>query len=205
MTETDSAAPSGTCGPGCPTCAHLRRAAVALVGGFGLQGVTTERLGHVAGVAADVLGEHACGAADACVIAAYTELIEGLQARFASRLHAAATRDEGLRDATADLLDHLARHTDVAAFVTVEVLQGGRELLELREALRRRSVANVRRGLARFDGGAVVPELQIEMLVATMGTTIARHVTSGRASELRDAIGPALAMAGACAPLRALI
>ena len=90
------------------------------------------------------------------------------------------------------------------SFGAVEVLKGGRELLELREALRRRTVANVRRELARFDHGAVAPDLQIEMLVATMGHTIARHVEAGRTAELPDALEPALAMAGACVPLPAL-
>jgi hypothetical protein len=157
----------------------------------------------VAGPAPEVLDAHICGRIDVVIPAAYQEQMEGLQARFAARLRRGATREAGLRDATADLLDYLARHGDVAAFVTVEVVKGGRELLELREQLRRRSVANVRRELARFDGGVVASELQVEMLVATMGHTIRRHVDAGRTSELAGAIEPALAMAGACVPLAA--
>jgi hypothetical protein len=201
MTEPESTV---RCLPGCPTCADLRRAAVALVGSVGLEGVTPERLGQVAGLAPEALDAHICGRVDIVIPAAYAEQMEGLQARFAGRMRRAQTREEGLREATADLLAYLARHGDVAAFVTVEVVRGGRELLELREAMRRRSVANVRRELARFDGGAVASELQIEMLVATMGHTIARHVQAGRTSELTAALEPALAMAGACAPLPAL-
>jgi hypothetical protein len=204
MTGIQSSSPSAPCQAGCPTCADLRRACVALVGSLGLEGLTEQRLGQVAGLTGDALARHACGHVDVCVAAAYEELIQCLQSRFATRLHRAATRDEGLRDATADLLDYLSRHTDVAAFVTVEVLKGGRELLELREALRRRTVANVRRELERFDGAEVASDLQIEMLVATMGTTIARHVNDGRTAELRGALEPALAMAGACEPLPAL-
>jgi hypothetical protein len=204
MTEFETDAAPGRCLPGCPTCADLRRAAVALVGSEGLEGATQERLGQVAGLEPGTLALHVCGDVHVCVRAAYEEAIEGLQARYAARLHRAATREEGLRDATADLLAYLARHGDVAAFVTVEVLKGGRELLELREELRRRSVANVRRELARFDGGAVASDLQIEMLVATMGHTIARHVDAGRTSELTGALEPALALARACEPLPAL-
>jgi DNA-binding transcriptional regulator YbjK len=204
MTDTETAGPTSRCGPGCPTCADLRRAAVALVGSFGLGGVTPRRLAQLAGLPLETMARHACGDVDRVIPAAYQEQIEGLQARFAARLHRARSRDAGLRDATADLLAYLARHADVAAFVTVEVLKGGRELLELREALRLRTVANVRRELARFDRGAVASDLQIEMLVATMGHTIARHVEAGRTAELPDALEPALAMAGACVPLPAL-
>jgi hypothetical protein len=170
----------------------------------GLEGETRERLGPVAGLQPEALDAHVCGAVDVCVATAYEELMEGLQARFADHLRRASSRDEGLRDATADLLAYLARHGDVASFVTVEVRKGGRELLQLREEMRGRTIANVRRELARFDGPAVASDLQIEMLVATMGHTIARHVELGRTSELPSALGPALAMAGACAPLPAL-
>lgn len=204
MTEFEPAGPADDCPPGCPTCADLRRAMVAVVGSLGLHGATRERLGQVAGLAPEALDVHECGTVDVCVAAAYTELMEGLQARFAARLHRATSREAGLRDATADLLAYLARHGDAAAFVTVEVLKGGRALLELREELRGRSIANVRRELARFDGNAVASDLQIEMLVATMGHTIARHIEQGRTAELPAAIEPALAMAGACAPLPAL-
>jgi hypothetical protein len=203
MTELESPPRAERCLPGCPTCADLRRAAVALVASVGLEGVTRERLGQVAGLGPASLDVHICGRLDIVIPAAYEELMEGLQARFADRLRHGATREDGLRDATADLLAYLARHGDVAAFVTVEVLKGGRELLELRERLRLRTVANVRRELARWDGEAVASELQIEMLVATMGHTIARHVDAGRTAELPGAIEPALAMAGACAPIPA--
>ena len=203
MIENRSAPSEARCRPGCPTCADLRRAAVALVASVGLEGVTRERLGQVAGLPPEVLDAHICGRIDVVIPAAYQEQMEGLQARFAARLRRAATREAGLRDATADLLADLARHGDVAAFVTVEVIKGGRELLELREQMRRRSVANVRRELARFDGGAVASELQVEMLVATMGHTIARHVDAGRTSELTGALEPALALARACEPLPA--
>lgn len=200
--ETDDAA--GRCLPGCPTCADLRRAAVAVVGSLGLEGMTPERLAHVCGLRPEIAARHVCGSVDVVVPAAYAEAMEGLQARFAARLHRAASREQGLRVATADLLAYLARHGDVAAFVTVEVRKGGRELQQLREAMRRRSVANVRRELARFDGAAVASDLQIEMLVATMGLTIARHVEAGRTADLPDALEPALAMADACEPLPAL-
>jgi hypothetical protein len=183
--------------------ADLRRAAVALIGSMGLAGVTLERLAHVAGLPEPARSVHACGELDACVAAAYQETVEGMQSRYAARLRTAATRDEGLRDATRDLLAYLARHSDVAAFVSIEVLNGGRELLELRERLRRQSVANVRRELARFDGPGTAPELQVEMLVATMGHTIARHVTTGQTAMLTGALEPALAMADACEPLPA--
>jgi hypothetical protein len=203
MTEFDTDA-AGRCLPGCPTCAKLRRAAVALVGSLGLEGITAERLAQVSGLSPEIAAHHVCGSVDVVVPAAYVEAMDGLQARYAARLHRAATREQALRDATADLLAYLARHGDVAAFVTVEVRKGGRELQELREAMRRRSVANVRRGLARFDGDAVAPDLQIEMLVATMGVTIAQHIDAGRTADLPSAIEPALVMADACEPLPAL-
>jgi len=201
--DIQNTAPAGRYARECPTCADLRRAAVALVGGFGLEGATPERLAQVAGLPVEAAAMHAGGDVDAVIAAAYAEQVELLQARFAACLRRAPSRDEGLRDATADLLAYLARHADVAAFVTLEVLKGGRELLELRETLRLRTVANLRRELARFDHGAVASYLQIEMLVATMGHTIARHVEAGRTAELPAALEPALAMAGACAPLPA--
>jgi DNA-binding transcriptional regulator YbjK len=203
MTAFPTPSTTDRCGPGCPICADLRRAAVALVGAMGLEGVTPERLAQVAGLPAGALPTHACGDVDACVAAAYCEAIEGMQSRYAARLRAAATREEGLRDATGDLLAYLARHADVASFVSVEVLKGGRELLELRERLRRQSVENVRRELARFDGAAVAPTLQVEMLIGTMAHTIARHVATGETARLPDALDPALAMADACEPLPA--
>ena len=201
MTAFEMPPLTGTCGPGCPTCADLRRAAVALIGSMGLDGVTPERVAHVAGLPEDVLALHACGDVDACVAAAYREATEGMQSRFAARLREATTRDQGLRDATRDLLAYLARHDDVAAFVVVEVLNGPRELLELREHLRQVSVASVRRELARFDGAAVAPELQVEMLLATMGHAISRQVATGQTATLPAALEPALTMAHACEPL----
>jgi DNA-binding transcriptional regulator YbjK len=201
MTAFEMPPTIGSCGPGCPTCADLRRAAVALIGRMGLEAVTPERLAQVAGMPEDVLALHACGDVDACVAAAYREAIEGMQSRFAARLRSAATRDSGLRDATRDLLVYLARHADVAAFVSIEVLNGPRELLELREHLRRGSVASVRRELARFDGAAVAPELQVEMLLATMSHAIARQVTTGQTGMLPEVLEPALTMAHACEPL----
>lgn len=200
--ETDDVA--GRCLPGCPTCAGLRRAAVAVVGSLGLEGLTDERLAQVCGLRPELAARHVCGSVDVVVPAAYVEAMDRLQGRYAARMHRAATREQGLRDATADLLEYLARHGDLAAFVTVEMRKAGRELQELREAMRRRSVANVRRGLARFDGDAVASDLQIEMLLATMGVTIARHVDAGRTAELPAALEPALAMADACEPLPAL-
>jgi hypothetical protein len=203
MTALPKTSTTDQCGPGCPTCADLRRAAVALVGSMGLEGITPVRLARVAGLPPDALAVHACGDVDACVASAYRKAVEGMQSRYAARLRAASTREEALRDATRDLLVYLARHPDVASFVSVEVRNGGRALMSLREELRRRSVANVRRELARFDGPAVAPELQVEMLIATMGHTIARHVATGETAKLPDALEPALAMAGACEPLPA--
>jgi hypothetical protein len=204
MTELETDDADGRCRPGCPICAGLRRAAVAVVGNLGLDGITAERLAQVCGLRPEAAARHACGSVDVVVAAAYVEAMEGLQARFAARLRRAATREQGLRDATADLLAYLARHGDVAAFVTVEVRHGHRELQKLREKMRLRSVANVRRELARFDGDAVAPDLQIEMLIATMGLIIARHVEAGRTAELPAALEPALALADACEPLPTL-
>jgi hypothetical protein len=203
MTAFDSSRRPSTCGPACPTCADLRRAAVALVGSMGLAGVTPERLAQVAALPERALAAHVCGDVDACVAAAYQETIEGMQSRYAARLRAAATRDEALRDATRDLLAQLARRPAVAAFVTIEVLGGNRELLELRERLRRQSVAIVRRELARFDGAGVAPELQVEMLLGTMAHAIARRVSSGETATLPDVLEPVLTLAGACEPLPA--
>jgi hypothetical protein len=191
------------CGPGCPVCADVRRAAVALVGSLGLAGVTPERLAQVAGLPAEALAAHRCGEVDACVAAAYREAVEGMQSRFAARLRSAATREDGLRDATEDLLAYLARNSDLAALVAVEVLNGGRELLELRERLRRRSVENVRRELARLDGTAAPPAVQVEMLVATIGHAIARQVTTGQTALLPEMLEPALTLVHACEPLAA--
>jgi hypothetical protein len=200
MTATSTASITGRCGPGCPTCADLRRAAVALAGGIGLAGVTSERLARFAGLPVETLELHVCGDADACITAAYRETIAGMQSRFAARLRAATTREQGLRDATANLLAYLARHPDVASFVTVEVVHGGRDLMAQHERLRRESVRSLQRELARFDGDAVAPEVQLEMLVATIGQTIARHVTAGEAEKLPDVLDEALAIVDACAP-----
>jgi hypothetical protein len=202
MTAFDSSRTSSICGPACPTCADLRRAAVALVGSMGLADVTPERLAQVAALPERALAAHVCGDVDACVAAAYQETIEGMQSRYAARLRAAATREEALRDATRDLLVQLAHRPAVAAFVTIEVLGGNRELLELRERLRRQSVASVRRELARFDGAAA-PELQVEMLVGTMTHAIARRVSSGETATLPDLLEPVLTLAEACEPLSA--
>lgn len=202
-TETSRCTPD-PCDAGCRACADLRRAAVALAGAMGLEGVTAERLAQVAGVDDAELAAHACGAVESCVAAAYEELHLDLQARYAAHLRAASTRNAGLRAATRDLLAHLARRPDIAAFVTLEVFKGGRELLELRERLRRGSVASVRRELVRFDGDAVASELQIEMLVAATGHIITRAVETGRTSTLLDVLEPVLALAPACEPMPAL-
>jgi hypothetical protein len=203
MTAFDSSRTTSTCSPACPTCAELRRAAVALGGSMGLASITPGRLAEVAALPERALTAHVCGDVDACVAAAYQETIEGMQSRYIARLRVAATREDALRDATRDLLAQLARHPAVAAFVTIEVLGGDRELLELRERLRRQSVANIRRELARFDGAAAAPELQVEMLVGTMTHAIARRVSSGETATLPDLLEPVLMLADACEPLPA--
>jgi hypothetical protein len=200
MTAISTASITRRCGPGCPTCADLRRAAVGLTGGIGFAGVTSERLATFAELPVETLELHVCGDADACVTAAYRETIEGMQSRFAARLRAAATRDEALRDATADFLAYLARHPDVAAFLTA---RGDREMMALREELRRVSIRNLQRELTRFDGEAVTPELELQRLVATMGRTVARHVAARETQKLPDALDAALETAGACLPQHA--
>src|SRR5262249_32256858 len=102
---------------------------------------------------------------------------------------------------TRDLLVHLSRRSDVAAFISVEVLKGGRELLTLREHLRCRAVASLRDELARFDGDAVASDLQVEMLVATMTHLVVREVETGRTPWLPEVLEPALALADACEPM----
>ena len=86
MTATSTASIIRQCGPGCPTCADLRRAAVALVGDRGLAAATSDRLARTAGLPVETLGVHACGDVDVCVAEAYRETIEGMQSRFAARL-----------------------------------------------------------------------------------------------------------------------
>lgn len=197
MAAFDSSRTTSTCSPSCRACAELRRAAVALGGSMGLASITPGRLAEVAALPEPALAAHVCGDVDVCVAAAYQETIEGMQSRYAARLRAAATREDALRDATRDLLAHLARHPAVAAFVTIEVLGGNRELLELRERLRRQSVANIRRELARFDGAGVAPELQVEMIVGTMTHAIARRVSNGETATLPDLLEPVLTVADA--------
>lgn len=194
----------GHCGPGCGVCADLRRAAIALAGAMGLEGVTAARLAQVAGVPEPELAAHACGTVDAAVAGAFEELHLRLQQRYAAMLRAAATRDAGLRAATHDLLCHLARRPDIAAFVALEVRKGGRDLLQLGEGLRRRAVASVRRELMRFDGAAVASELQIEMLVAATGHLIMREVELGHTSSLPEVLDSVLTLAPACEPMPAL-
>ena len=184
------------CGPGCPTCADLRRAAVALSASAGLDGVTPEGLAEVSGLRPERLGVHDCGAADTCLAAAYRETIEGMLSRYTACLQAAPTRGAGVRDATADLLAYLARHPDVASFVTVEAPKGGPRLAALREGLRRRSVGRLAEELARFDGVDVASERQLEQLVETMERTVARYVTAGEAAKLPGALDAVLATVG---------
>jgi hypothetical protein len=203
MDHPESSA-GGRCVPHCATCARLRRAAVALAGSGGLEGLAPEAIARAARLPASALEAHACGDVGVCVRTAYQELVEALQVRFAACMRAADTSEDGLRDATADLLAYLGDHPNVAAFLTTEVLKGDRAVHALRERMRLQSVANVRRELARFAGGAAVPELQIEMFLATMGQTIAQHVNRGHTADLAEAIEPALALADACAPLPAL-
>jgi len=195
MTAITRASITARCGPGCPTCADLRRAAVALAGRAGLAGVTSERLAQFAGLPRGTLGVHVCGDVEACLAAAYRETIAGMQSRYAARLRAAATLDAGLRDATADLLAYAARHPDVASFVTVEIPRGGGELAVLRERLHRQTIRNLREELGRFEGAAA-PEPQVELLIETMRQTIAHRVTTGETANLLDTLDAVLATAG---------
>lgn len=196
MTAISRASIADRCGPGCPTCADLRRAAVALAGRAGLEGVTPERLAQFTDLPVERLGVHECGAADTCVAAAYRETIEGMQSRYAARMRAAPTPEEGLRDATADLLAYLTRHPDVASFVAVEAPRGGSQLASLREGLRRRSVRSLAAELERFDGANAAPERHVERLVDTMWRTIARHVAAGQTATLPEELDRMLATVG---------
>ena len=197
MSAITAASITRRCGPGCPTCADLSRAVIALADREGMAGVTPERLARFAGLPVERLDLHVCGKVEACVADAYGETMEGLQSRYAAQMRAAATRDEALRDATADLFAYLARHPAVASFVAVEVFRGGPELLELREELRRRSVRELARELGRFDGDGSAPEIQGETIVAAIGQTVARHVATGQTRRLPDAVAGVLATGGA--------
>lgn len=176
--------------PDCPTCAHLRAAAIAIVGSEGLTALTFERICRQAGLTVDQVDAH-YPTAFACLHDAYDALARSIQDDFARVFAAEPAWGEALRLAAHNLLGRMANQPHEARFYFVEVLRGDHELLRRREAARCRLIALFERELSRRRGDVPRSRMQVELLIGSAFQAIAAAVERDGPDEL-PALGPEL-------------
>jgi AcrR family transcriptional regulator len=195
-TAVKPAARSRVCGTGCATCRSLREAAVRLVTENGIEHVTSDDLADAVGLTTTQLALHRDGAAHTCIGDAYLEASSRLHDVWASRFVGHETWSGGLREAMSALLRALAEDEVSARLCFVEVPHGDREILRLREGVRRRNVEILCAEYEAHHPGEPVPEIHIELVCGTIVHAIAEAVANDRTAELVDRLDEIMAVAG---------
>lgn len=188
------------CGPDCRTCARLRRAAVEVSAAVGISGVDASLLASTAGVPLSAVAGHGPGSAKGWVAVAYAHATQQLQSDFETDFAAGGSWGDGLRRATEHLVDTLASDSARARFCYVEVTRGDASMRELREAVRRRSIALFTSQYVERYGTLDVPEIKLELACNSIIHVIATHAREGRTAELPEALDAMLLAAGSWEP-----
>lgn len=184
------------CGTDCATCRTLREAAARLVTEQGIENVTSEDLADAVGLTTVQMALHRDGAAHAAIGHAYLEASHRLHDVWAARFDGHDTWCGGLRAAMDALLRALAEDEVVARLCFVEVPHGDRELLRLREGVRRRNVEILCEQYALHHPGEEVPEIHIELVCGTIVHAIAEAVENDRTADLVERLDEIMAVAG---------
>jgi hypothetical protein len=174
------------CSPDCMTCERLRAAAAPAVLMTGGADVALADLAAAAGVPASVAEGHCPEGAGAVVADAYRRASNELFGEYAASFRLADSWPEQLGAALERLLRRLADEPAVAHLCFVAPASGDERLREIREGFRARYVDLLATEQERHvdDEDDVLPELQLELMVAAVFRTIGLLVADGRAPEL---------------------
>jgi hypothetical protein len=172
------------CRADCAVCERLRGAAAAAVLAAGGGAVTVADLAAAAGVPAGQAAGH-CPEGSARVVAdAYERASEQLFGEYVASFRAAGSWGEKLSASLQRLLRRLADEPAVAHLCFVGPAAGDGRVGEIREAFRQRYVRLLAVEQSRQAPGELLPELQLELMVAAVFRAIGRLVHEGRAPEL---------------------
>lgn len=185
------------CGTDCATCRRLREAAARLAVEHGIANVTVEDLADAVGMQPVQLALHRDGGPHTSIGHAYLETSAALHAVWAANFAAHGTWAGGLRGAMDGLLQELVEDDVAARLCFVEVPRGDRELLALREGVRRRNVEILCEQYVRHHAGDSVPEIHIELVCGMILHAIAEGVANDRTDALGERVDEILAVAGA--------
>ena len=175
------------CEPGCPGCARVEDAALAIIGRDGSEALSHEGLELQAGLPPGEAARH-YPTVEACLLRTCDRVCRELRAEFESAFSLGTSWGSSLALAHRRVLARLATHPAEASLCFVEPLRGDRELRRRRDRRRRAIVDFLTEQRLHFGRGAVMSKLQIELLVGAAFHEVATMVEAGRTAEL-----PALA------------
>jgi hypothetical protein len=174
---------STPCKPGCPTCAKLADAALAIIAKAGTEALSHEALELEVGLRHGEAIQHYT-TVDSCVLALYDRVCGELLAEFASAFSVGNSWDSALAHAQRRVQSRLAKHPGEARLCFVEPLRGNREFRRRRDLRRQWLVAFLTEQRRRLEPGATTSRIQIELLVGAAFQQIVTMVEAGRAAEL---------------------
>jgi hypothetical protein len=147
--------------------------------------VTIADLAAAAGIPADRAEGHCPEGAARVVANAYRREAGVLFGEYAASFQLADSWPDKLGAALQRLLRRLAEEPAVAHLCFVAPVRGDEELREIREAFRQRYVELLATEQDRHaDDVELLPELQLELMVGAVFSTIGALVAAGRAPEL---------------------
>ncbi|HEU4975170.1 MAG TPA: hypothetical protein VFT50_08775 [Baekduia sp.] len=163
----------------------------------GVDNVTVEDLADAVGLLPVQLALHRDGAPHVCIGDAYLEASARLHAAWAARFAEQDTWSGGIGASTEALLQAVAEDGVAAQLCFVAIQRGDRELLRLRERVRRRNVESLCEQYALHHPGEPVPEIHLELVCGTLLHQIAEAVAEDRVGVLAERVDEILAVAGA--------
>lgn len=159
-------------------------ALVRVVGAYGYQAASVERVAAHAGVSRRTFYEQFEGKEDAFV-RAYDSAASQLLIRVRTAAASGATASEQVHDGLAALLDGLACEPQLAHMCVVAVLSAGPVAIDRRDA-HMRSFVRLVDDVSRRHGGAPLPPLAAEGVVGAVHDIVYKRIAAGQASELPD-------------------
>jgi AcrR family transcriptional regulator len=179
-----------SCVPACAVCERMRRAALELVGGGGIEAVSLEAIATQAGIAVQEAAGHYRTAAE-CLYETYDEVSASVMLDMADAFTQGDTWEAGFARARQRLLNRVMTRPAEARLCFVEVDRGDRELRLRHQVTRQWIVDFLTREYERRTGPEPLPALQIELLI-----TAGFHAISGAVSGAADAAGLEPQLAG---------
>jgi AcrR family transcriptional regulator len=157
-------------------------ALVHIVGAYGYQAASVERVAAHAGVSRRTFYEQFEGKEDAFV-RAYDGAASQLLARVQAAAATGSTVSEQLHDGLAALLDGLAGEPQLAHMCVVAVLSAGPVAIDRRDA-HMHSFARLVEDVARRNGGGQLPPLMAEGVVGAIYDIVYKRIAAGQANQL---------------------